>query len=157
MKTESFLARRTPSLETYNVLDDATALIVLKDVPGPEGMPLMHTPWRLCLNGRQIAQGETDERGRVNVLQRLHPGKTYELEYPGRVLKMRKMTLEGIETVTGMQQRLAALGYNPGPADGDAGSRTRTALIEFQIDYDLKADGVYGELSQAKLLETFGE
>lgn len=40
-----------------------------------------------------------------------------------------------------IQERLNALGYDAGPADGIAGSRTRSALREFQVDQKLPADG----------------
>ena len=39
------------------------------------------------------------------------------------------------------QQRLALLGYNPGPADGQAGSRTLAALKLFQADNGLPVTG----------------
>jgi membrane-bound lytic murein transglycosylase B len=39
------------------------------------------------------------------------------------------------------QQALTLLGYDPGPADGVAGSRTRTAIRSFQTDAGLPPDG----------------
>jgi len=51
----------------------------------------------------------------------------------------------GIE-VEGLQQRLAWLGYDPGPADGVFGSRTQAALAAFQRDQGLP---VTGRLDQA--------
>jgi hypothetical protein len=157
MKTESFVARRSPGQGTKNVIDDWVARIVLKDIPGPNGIPLMHTKWRLLLNDTVIATGETDEHGRVAFLSAPKPDKTYKLEYPGRVLEIRKQPLDRISSVKGLQQRLASLGYNPGPADGKHGPRTRTALMDFQTDCGLTVDGIYGPKSQDKLLETFGD
>ena len=40
-----------------------------------------------------------------------------------------------------IQRRLAELGYDPGPADGRAGPRTRTAIQAFQRARGLSADG----------------
>jgi DNA invertase Pin-like site-specific DNA recombinase/peptidoglycan hydrolase-like protein with peptidoglycan-binding domain len=40
-----------------------------------------------------------------------------------------------------VQRRLRTLGYRPGPVDGWFGSRTRNAVIRFQRDHGLKADG----------------
>lgn len=40
-----------------------------------------------------------------------------------------------------VQERLAALGYDPGPADGIAGERTRVAIMAFQRYRDLPTTG----------------
>ncbi len=40
-----------------------------------------------------------------------------------------------------IEQRLAELGYNPGPVDGRATARTEAAIQDFQLDNDLKIDG----------------
>jgi hypothetical protein len=44
-------------------------------------------------------------------------------------------------TVADVQTRLAKLGYDPGPADGQLGPKTRAAIRAYQKDSDLKADG----------------
>jgi N-acetylmuramoyl-L-alanine amidase len=48
------------------------------------------------------------------------------------------------DDVLALQQRLQALGFDPGPADGWFGSRTETALRAFQRESGLPADGVCG-------------
>ena len=121
------VARQSPGQGTKNVLEYSPAVIILKDIPGPNGVPLMNTTWRLLIGDQEIATGETDDSGRVNVLGVLKAGTTYTLEYPGRSLAFRKDALDGIGSVTGMQQRLSTLGYNPGPIDGQNGPRTRTS------------------------------
>ena len=40
-----------------------------------------------------------------------------------------------------IQQRLKDLGYYEGPVDGSVGSATRNAVIEYQRDQDVTADG----------------
>ncbi|NTV96612.1 MAG: lytic murein transglycosylase, partial [Thiobacillus sp.] len=50
----------------------------------------------------------------------------------------RRLSREQLET---MQKCLAALGYDPGPADGVPGSRTRAAIRAFQASVGLPADG----------------
>ena len=40
-----------------------------------------------------------------------------------------------------VQEHLAALGYDPGPADGKMGRRTRAAIIDFQLSHNLPTDG----------------
>jgi hypothetical protein len=47
-------------------------------------------------------------------------------------------------TVTEVQRLLARLGYDPGPADGAAGPRTRRAIRDFQRDQSIRVDGVPG-------------
>ncbi len=43
-----------------------------------------------------------------------------------------------------LQQRLADLGYEPGPADGEFGYLTEDALLTFQREYRLRVDGIAG-------------
>lgn len=51
-----------------------------------------------------------------------------------------------------LQRRLTALGYSPGPIDGDFGEMTRSALKAFQRDKGLKVDGVAGPMTRAALM-----
>ena len=55
------------------------------------------------------------------------------------------------EYVKRLQQRLNALGYDCGDADGIFGSRTHAAVIAFQKANGLSADGIAGPLTWAKL------
>lgn len=50
-----------------------------------------------------------------------------------------------------LQEQLAALGYDPGPADGVYGDMTIEAVRCFQEDHSLTADGVAGPLTLAAL------
>lgn len=43
-----------------------------------------------------------------------------------------------------LQSDLVRLEYNPGPVDGLPGPRTRSAVVEFQRDHGLLADGIAG-------------
>ncbi|MGE0384233.1 MAG: peptidoglycan-binding protein [Gammaproteobacteria bacterium] len=45
------------------------------------------------------------------------------------------------QTVAWIQQRLNSLGYDAGPVDGRAGTRTRNAIRAYQRDRGLLADG----------------
>lgn len=57
------------------------------------------------------------------------------------------------EAVKDMQEKLIYLDYYCGPegADGDFGNNTYRALKEFQKDYNLTVDGIYGENSDREL------
>lgn len=57
----------------------------------------------------------------------------------------------GVEQIKEAQTLLAALGYDPGPADGIAGRKTKAAVIRFQQDTGLKADGIIGPATLATL------
>lgn len=50
------------------------------------------------------------------------------------------------------QQRLTALGYDPGPADGLMGNRTRNAIVQFQSSIGSPATGVLSASDTAALL-----
>ncbi|WP_420470654.1 peptidoglycan-binding protein [Brevundimonas sp. FT23042] len=54
-------------------------------------------------------------------------------------------------TVIEIQQALAQLGFDPGPADGDYGDRTTAAVRRFQRKYGLKVDGVAGKDTRGAL------
>lgn len=48
------------------------------------------------------------------------------------------------EDVLHLQTRLSAQGYDPGKSDGIFGEKTRSAVIRFQQDKELKPDGIVG-------------
>lgn len=47
------------------------------------------------------------------------------------------------DDVLALQQRLNALGYSVGTADGDFGGKTENALLKFQADNGLEQTGIY--------------
>lgn len=55
------------------------------------------------------------------------------------------------DDVAELQERLAALGFNPGRVDGIYGAATRAAVAGFQRDAGLPADGVAGPATLAEL------
>ena len=59
-------------------------------------------------------------------------------------------TIEPVDVAVA-QERLAALGYDPGPIDGFSGTRTKAALLEYQKDNNLVPDGLLGQQTWASL------
>lgn len=55
-------------------------------------------------------------------------------------------------SVKALQGALTALGYPCGKADGDFGNGTKSAVVKFQRDKKISADGVVGKDTWAKLL-----
>lgn len=60
-----------------------------------------------------------------------------------RLLYLRRPPLRG-DDVAWLQNALGSLGFDPGRVDGIFGARTRSALIEFQSNVGLPADGICG-------------
>lgn len=87
------------------------------------------------------------------------PGLVYETDVvipPPREYSLGERTLredtEGAD-VKQLQEKLKALGYNPGTADGKYGDNTVAAVKAFQEAKGLEADGVYGQKTHAELMK----
>ena len=61
-----------------------------------------------------------------------------------------KLNSQG-EDVKTVQEILTQLGFKPGPIDGDFGRKTENAVIQFQEEHQLYADGVVGPTTWAAL------
>lgn len=55
------------------------------------------------------------------------------------------------EAVKMLQKILKDWGYNPGPVDGDFGTKTEKAVKQFQTDLRLEDDGIVGPRTWAML------
>ena len=72
---------------------------------------------------------------------------------PGLAAAKNKTNKKGSDTadLLRIQTALGRAGYDPGPADGKMGAKTRKALELFQKENGLKPDGVVGARTLAKL------
>ena len=77
------------------------------------------------------------------------PGYTYVV--PGKTVAERNHELNSKNDIINIQNRLNALGYNCGKADGIVGDRTIAAIRAFQMDNKLSQDGIAGPKTKAKL------
>jgi hypothetical protein len=120
--------------------------------------PRRGIPWTLD-HGLQRG-GVTDDEGflvaRVDprtetIALTLHPPDAPEESY-----ELRLGALDPVETTSGIQQRLANLGYDPGPIDGVIGDWTRAAVRRFQERHRLQVDGDPGPHTQRVLLQVHG-
>ena len=57
-----------------------------------------------------------------------------------------------LEDMTGVQNALKALAYDPGTIDGKDGPRTREAVKKFQTDAEIGIDGIVGSKTREALV-----
>ena len=77
-----------------------------------------------------------------------------EGEDPSLLMIQSRRDFTNLDYVREVQNALTLRGYDPGPIDGEYGSQTKVAILAFQRDNDLFADGVISRefLSQLDLL-----
>lgn len=63
--------------------------------------------------------------------------------------------LDPVSTISGVQARCNALGFDCGKVDGIRGNQTIAGVKAFQAAHGLDVDGVAGPITQAKLIETY--
>ena len=125
---------------------------------GHDGKPLAGAAYVLDVGGERH-EGTTDGDGKLE--QKVPVSETTgTLTIAGRVLHLRLGHLNPLDAadggISGAQGRLSNLGYNPGPADGVLGRRTRTALALFQHDEKLDVTGKLDDTTKKKLEEKHG-
>jgi Putative peptidoglycan binding domain len=120
----------------------------------PDGEPARNADFELQLDGA-VYVGKTDEAGMLDL--RVPITATRGLVKVNRFAQTVIVGgLEPITTVRGVQGRLANLGFQPGPVDGDVGRRTTRAIEAFQRSQGLEEDGVVGPITRDALKKAYG-
>lgn len=148
----------TGRMHTFKVkLAEKALRLVLKE---HDGTPLASIEYELDIGEPEPRKGSTDGSGK---LEEMVPAdcSTATITVSDRVLVLKLGHLNPTANTkdgdyTGVQGRLKNLGYDPGPADGKYGPRTRAALAVFQSDNDLEITGKLDEATRAKLEEAHG-
>lgn len=127
--------------------------IIVKDV---DDEPIVDTPYRLEVEG-QVWELRTKSGGLIEQ-QIPKSAKAGKLVLPelSMLLPFRIGELDPVEETTGWQARLNNLGYRAGTSTDPDDPQLRSAIEEFQCDYDLTVDGVCGAQTQTKLKTLHG-
>lgn len=130
--------------------------LVFKDL---SGAPLSDAPFRLVAGDREI-EGQTDRNGLLEAKVAAGLG-TITLEMGGRSQVLRVGSLNPLSEVgdggvSGVQDRLANLGYPPGPTDGELGPMTAAAIRKFQEESGLETNGRIDEALIRALVAAHG-
>jgi len=121
--------------------------------------PLANESYRLVVD-RVVHEGATNGNGEIEIPVDI-ASRRGELEIAGRKLMLHLSALNPIdetddEGVTGIQSRLANLGFDVGPIDGRLGPRTHMAIALFQAEEKLEIDGELTDATRKKLAERHG-
>jgi putative peptidoglycan binding protein len=145
--THEFSVRRQPRLLRLKLLYD-------------DGRPIANADYHIQGEGFD-RKGTTNADGMLEERIALH-SELSTLEIAGVTWNMKIAHLNPLDDVadrgvSGYQQRLRNLGYDPGPIDGIDGPRTKAAVRAFQSDNPpLQIDGICGPKTKAKLKELHG-
>lgn len=70
----------------------------------------------------------------------------------GKTVDVNVVDDSGLRTTLGIQRALSRLGFSPGPLDGIPGPRTHDAVVAFQSQRGLVADGIVGPITREALI-----
>jgi hypothetical protein len=121
--------------------------------------PRTDLPYTLVIDGDITFSGNTDSQGIIKhgippdaKVGKLVVGQGQDKEEYHFGLKH----LDPVDEPTGIQARLANLGYYTGPIDGDIGPRTKAALSRFQNKHGLEQTGEPDQDTIDKLKQVYG-
>lgn len=117
-----------------------------------QGNPRGNVSYVLDIDGQSFS-GNTDGEGKIE--QRIPPnakqGQLRLGDDGSEVYNIRLGSLDPVSETTGVQQRLKNLGYECGSVDGEAGPKTREALMAFQKKHELSETGEIDQQTLDKL------
>jgi hypothetical protein len=120
----------------------------------PNRDPVADQAFVLEVDGRPF-EGTTDAAGLIDI--ELPFDATQGVLQVGKFrYKLAIGGLDPLHTISGIQARLANLGFEPGPIDGIVGARTTGAVEAFQAHRQLDESGVVDEPTRKALLEAYG-
>lgn len=123
-----------------------------------EDQPRANIPYILNIDG-DITKGTTDGEGKIE--RSIPPNARRGKLTVGEGAKQQEYVLnlgwtDPIDEVTGLQSRLANLGFYDGPVNGELSPATYSALRLFQEKNDLEPTGEADEATREKLKEAHG-
>lgn len=120
------------------------------------GAPLAGVAYSVTVDGGEPSTGTTDGEGKLRIAV-APDARLAELRLEeALVYTVRLGGLDPVATVTGLQSRLAALGFYCGAIDGAFGPLTRSALRIFQSASGLTVTGESDDATQSALASAFG-
>jgi Putative peptidoglycan binding domain len=146
------IGRATTKTHKFKIKTQTVMLrLVLRDL---NSEPFRNLPCKLEVEGKTY-QLKTNADG---LIEQLIPktAETGSITFQQFVVPLRIGHLDPVEEITGWRARLNNLGYNAGKSDDVQDPQLRSAVEEFQIDYNLKVDGNFGPQTGAKLKEVHG-
>lgn len=139
----------TGKLSTFKVKIPKVMLrVVLHD---EEGQPFASKAYKLEIDGQET-EGETDGDGLVEAPIPVG-AKGGKVEIEGHVFPLRIGHLDPLEELSGIQSRLANIGFDLGGERGTLGPGTAGALKWFQKIMGLEATGDLDDATRDKLKE----
>jgi N-acetylmuramoyl-L-alanine amidase len=121
------------------------------------GKPLANQEWTLTVDGREIAQGSTDDSGAFET--KIPAGARRGLLLVGEKkeeFEIRFGYVDPIDEVSGVQSRLKNLGFYFGQVDDINGPLTTAAIAEFQRMLEITGEGKLTDETKQKLVEFHG-
>lgn len=168
MTTE--VARLTSDSTAHDTVNTRTVEIYFHKSPGwPDGdqRGIEGLEYQVLSEGRVTQSGRTGNDGKIEMSIR-GSESTLQLMFNGASVAEYRITIrdedwEASNTIIGVQRRLRALGYHLGHAgegmdgiDGNLGEKTDKAILDFQIDQNLTADGKVGTQTRNSLNRAVG-
>jgi hypothetical protein len=145
----TFAIRRNGQIVLCNDFERAVWSQGFKGRSGDENTEFMSVMFEGLFNGPGVT--DADLHGHYHFGKPACPGDTI-----GTLIESVRANLEEPEydfnTVEGRQQALKDEGYYAGAVDGVWGPWSRGALIRFQEEHDLLADGIWGARTEAAMV-----